>query len=415
MTRNWAGNYSYSADRIVEVDSEVAVQEALTGSGRVHALGTRHSFSDLPDTEGLLLDVSGLTGTFALDEDAASVTASAGTRYGVLASWLDGRGWALANMGSLPHISVAGAAATGTHGSGDGNAVLSTAVSALRFVGADGEVHESRRGDDDFGALVIGVGAFGVVTEVTLDVVPAFRMRQDIYEGVSWDAALAALTDVTGAGYSVSVFTRWSGESIGSVWVKTRLENDDDAVPETLLDGLRDAAANPLGLLADVTETGGVPGPWMLRLPHFRLDGEPSFGDELQTEYFVAREDARAALHAVRALSDRIEPLLFISELRTMTADELWLSPAYGRASMAIHFTWRNDPAGVAVVLPDIEAALAPFRARPHWGKVHQFDRVAMERVHPRLAEARAVYERLDPSGRFVNDHLVRVGVREPR
>ena len=414
MTRNWAGTYDYTAPRIVPAWSEADVLRELAGTeGRVHALGTRHSFTDLPDTTGTLLDLAGLEGGFALGDGAVRV--AAGTRYGVLAAWLEERGLALHNLGSLPHISVAGATATGTHGSGDRNGVLTTAVRGIRFADADGEVREVRRGDADFDALAVGLGAYGVVLSVDIETQPSYRMRQDVYRGVSWDAALAALDAVTGAGYSVSVFTRWEEDSIGWVWVKSRIDADDQPVPADLLDGVLDVDAEPLGELADVTELRGVPGPWMLRLPHFRLDGTPSFGDEIQSEYFVAREDAPGALRAVRELGDAIRPLLFVSELRTAAADELWLSPASGQDVVAIHFTWRNDPAGVATVLPRIEESLRRFGARPHWGKRHGFDRAAIERVHPRLADARAVYERLDPRGRFSNVHLERVGVREER
>jgi xylitol oxidase len=293
--------------------------------------------------------------------------------------------------------------------------VLTGAVRSIRFVGADAQLHEVRRGDADFGAVAVGVGAFGVIVALTLEVQPTYRARQDIYRGISWDAALARFDEVTGAGYSVSVFTRWQPETIGDVWVKTRLTSDDDPVADTLLDGVRSVEGNPLEGLADLTELGGVPGPWMLRLPHFRLDGTPSFGDELQTEYFVARADAPAALRAVRELAPLIQPLLFVSELRTAASDDLWLSPAYERDVLAIHFTWHNDAAGVRGVLPQIEEALAPFHARPHWGKLHLFDADAVARVHPRLADARAVFERLDPDGRFVNAHLERVGVRARR
>ncbi|WP_137845473.1 D-arabinono-1,4-lactone oxidase [Microbacterium sp. 2FI] len=417
MPQNWAGTHAYAAPRIVAVSTEDDVRHAVAAGGPVHALGTRHSFTDLPDTSGTLIDVSGLDGGFSLDRGDGGVTVdvAAGTRYGVLAQWLDAEGWALHNLGSLPHISVAGATATATHGSGDRNGVLTTAVRGIRFVGADAEVHDVHRGDPDFPALAAGVGAFGVVTRLTLAVQPSYRMRQDVYKGVSWDAALADFRAITGAGYSVSVFTRWDEGGIGDVWVKTRLDADDDAVPDELLDGARDVTANPLEDLPDITELGGVPGPWMLRLPHFRLDGQPSFGDEIQSEYFVARADAPAALNAMRALAPLIQPHLLVSELRTAASDDLWLSGAYARDMLAIHFTWRNDPAGVLGVLPRIEEALAPLGARPHWGKLHTFDAAAIARVHPRLVDARAVFERLDPEGRFANAHLQRLGVRAER
>ena len=312
MTRNWAGTYSYTAPRIVPVRSEADVLRALAeAEGRVHALGTRHSFTDLPDTTGTLLDLAGLDGGFDLGDGAVRV--AAGTRYGVLATWLDERGFALHNLGSLPHISVAGATATGTHGSGDRNGVLTTAVRSIRFADAAGEVREVRRGDADFDALAVGLGAFGVVLSLEIETQPSYRVRQDVYRGVSWDAALAALDAVTGAGYSVSVFTRWEEPSVGWVWVKSRVDADDQPVPAELLDGVLDVDAQPLGELADVTELRGIPGPWMLRLPHFRLDGMPSFGDEIQSEYFVARAHAPGALREMRELGDAIRPLLFVS------------------------------------------------------------------------------------------------------
>lgn len=416
MPRNWAGTYEYTAPRIVAATSADDVRRVLSRPGKVRALGTRHSFTDLPDTTGTLVDVTGFDESFELDEAARAVTVPAGVRYGVLALWLDERGWALRNMGSLPHINVGGATATGTHGSGNANPVLSGSVRALRYVGADAELHEVRRGDPDFDALVVGLGAYGIVVALTLDIEPSFRVRQDIYTGVSWDAALASFDEITGAGYSVSLFSRWEEGSIGYVWVKTRLGADDDPVPDALADGIRAIGGeSPLGVEDNVTELAGVPGPWMLRLPHFRLDAQPSFGDEIQSEFFVDRADAVAALTAVRALGNSIRPHLIWTELRTAAADGLWLSPAYRRDVVAIHFTWHNHPDEVAALVARIEAALEPFSARPHWGKLHGFDRAAIERVHPRLADARAVFERLDPDGRFTNAHLERVGVRERR
>ncbi len=420
MTTNWAGTYEYRAPRIVVPTSVDGVRAVVRGGGRVHALGTRHSFTDLPDTTGTLVDVTALRAEPMLDEAEGTVTVSAGIRYGELALWLDERGWALGNLGSLPHINVGGATATGTHGSGDANPVLSAAVRALRYVGADAEVHVVRRGDPDFDALVVGVGAFGITVALTLDLVPAFRVRQDLYTGISWDAALADYSSITSAGYSVSVFSRWEPGPIGPVWVKTRLAADDDPVPAALLDGAPATTEDAPLMGANITEIGGVPGPWMLRLPHFRLDTEPSFGDEIQSEYFVPRGDAPGALEAVRGLfladgDDGMRSHLILSEFRTATADGLWLSPAYGRDSAIIHFTWHNRPEAVADAVARIEAALAPFAARPHWGKVHGFDADGVAAVHPRLSDARTVFERLDPDGVFSNAHLERVGVRSPR
>lgn len=414
MPRNWAGTYEYTAPTIVEATSVDDVRAAVARPGRVHALGTRHSFTDLPDTTGTLIDVTGLASVLRLDSEAATARVSAGTRYGDAAVALDEHGWALHNLGSLPHINVGGATATGTHGSGDRNGVLTTAVRALRFVDAAGELREVRRGEPDFAALAVGLGAFGIVVEVDLDIEPSYLVRQDVYGGLQWDALLGDLDAVTSAGYSVSVFTRWEPDAVGDVWVKRRVEADE-RVPDALLGARRIEASAFEEVLGENRTVLGEPGPWMLRLPHFRLDAQPSFGQEIQTEYFVAREHGADALRAVRELVDRIRPHLIVTEVRTAATDELWLSPAYKRDSVIIHFTWYDHRDEVWALLPDIESALAPFAARPHWGKVHRFDAERIATVHPRLADARAVYERLDPDGRFVNDHLVRVGVREPR
>ncbi len=311
MTRNWAGTYEYTAPRIVDATSIDDVRRLSSRApGRVRALGTRHSFTDLPDTTGTLVDVTGLEPGFALDEQERTVTVGAGTRYGELAVWLEERGWALRNMGSLPHINVGGAIATGTHGSGDRNQVLSASVRAMRYVGADAEVHEVRRGDADFDALVVGLGAYGITVAVTLDIQPSFRMRQDIYTGVSWDAALGDLRRrhrlrATACRCSRSGIPRrstTSGSRRGSTTTTM-------SVPDTILDGVRAAGGeSPLGVEDNVTELAGVPGPWMLRLPHFRLDAQPSFGDEIQTEYFVDRRHAPDALRAVRGAGRRHPP-----------------------------------------------------------------------------------------------------------
>lgn len=404
----WAGTYDFTAPRLVDAADIDEVRAAVVAGGPVRALGTRHSFHDLADSTGTLVTVTGIPADPMLDEERREVTVGAGTRYGVLARWLEDRGWALHNLGSLPHISIGGATATGTHGSGHGNGGLATAIRALEYVDARGERVTARIGDPDFPALAVGLGAFGIVVRITLAVEPSYRMRQDVFAGLTWDAFLADPDAVTGAAYSVSVFTTWQDDLVGDVWVKSRL----DRVGEIAGASRRDQIAELVGSTTNLTEQGGVEGAWCDRLPHFRLDGTPSNGDEIQTEYFVARSDAVAALSAVRGLAADIRPLLLVSELRTAAADELWLSGAYARDTLAIHFTWANHPVEVRELLPRLEASLAPFDARPHWGKWHAFDAAAIARVVPRLADARAVYERLDSEARFANAHLERLGVR---
>ena len=412
----WAGTHTFGAARLVaarSIDEAVdAVAAGAADASPVRALGTRHSFHDLADTTGTLVSLTDVPLDPQLDEAARTVTVGAGTRYGVVAMGLERHGWALHNLGSLPHISIAGATQTGTHGSGVGNGNLSTVVTALEFIDSAGSIVTARRGDPDFPALVVGLGAFGVITRITLDIEPTYQVRQDIFTGISWDTLLADPDAILTAAYSVSVFAHWGEPTLEQIWVKARVGRDSAPAsgwhggtrlvgPTTLVDG------DP----ADLTDQG-TDGPWLERLPHFRLDGTPSNGDEIQTEYFVARADASRALTAVRELAFRIDPLLMITELRTVAADDLWLSGAYGRETLAIHFTWRNLPGAVAEVLPLIETALAPFNPRPHWGKWHAFDADRIAAAFPRLADAREAFEARDPLGRFANSHLRRLNVR---
>ena len=415
--QTWSGTHRFTAPRLVEARAIADVQAAVRAGGPVRALGTRHSFNDIADTTGALVSVLGIDPDPVLDEAAREVTVGAGTRYGVLAVWLEQRGWALHNLGSLPHISIGGAIATGTHGSGNGNGVLATAVRGIDYVDAAGELRSVRHGDPDFDALVISLGAVGITVRVTLAIEPSYRVRQDVFVGLSWNSLLSELEAVTGAGYSVSLLSNWLGEGAGDIWMKSRIEGEGDGeMPETLFDASRDPALEPIFAPAEnLTTQGGVPGPWSERLPHFRLDATPSNGDEIQTEYFVDRAIGAPALAAVRELRDDIAPLLAATELRTAKADSLWLSEAFERDVLGIHFTWKNEPEPVRALLPRIEAALAPFDARPHWGKWHAFDAERIAAVTPKLAEARAVFERLDPEGRFSNAHLERIGVRAPR
>jgi xylitol oxidase len=321
---------------------------------------------------------------------------------------LAAEGLALQSLASLPHISVGGAIATATHGSGDANGNLATAVAALELVTSTGEVVRVARGDEDFDGMVVGLGALGAVTRISLDVQPAYEVRQRVFEGLAWDALLGDLDAIARAGDSVSVFTRW-GDDVDQVWVKSRVT----AAPEEVRDELYGARAatverHPILGLDPVNCTAqlGVAGPWADRLPHFRMGFTPSNGDEIQSEYHVPRRHAVAAIEALRELAELIAPVVQVSELRTVAADRLWLSPQYEQGTMGIHFTWAPDQAAVERVLIDVEAALAPFDARPHWGKV--FLRSPRDR-YPRAADFAALAARLDPRGAFRNAWLERV------
>ena len=406
---NWAGNVTFSAQRLHRPTSVEQLQSLVARSSRLRALGTGHSFNRLADTSGDLVSVAGLPSGVDVDAGRHTVTVSAGMRYGELVGPLHGQGWALHNLGSLPHISVAGAVATGTHGSGQHNGNLATAVRGLEMVTTDGEVvalHRDRDGDT-FAGAVVALGSLGVVTRLTLDVQPTYEVRQYVYDGLPYDALTRHFDEVVSSAYSVSVVTDWREPVHCRVWQKHR---DFDRTPPDHWLGARlaDGPRHPLAGMpaASCTAQLGEPGPWHERLPHFRLGFTPSSGEELQSEYFVARSQAVDALHAVAALRHEVAPLLQTSEIRTVAADDLWLSPAYRRESVGLHFTWVADESAVAPVVAALETALAPFAARPHWGKVFGTPPAEVVGSYDRWADFATLARRFDPDGALRNDML---------
>ncbi|MFG1757962.1 FAD-binding protein [Micromonospora echinofusca] len=403
--RNWAGNVRYAARRHHAPSSLDELRRLVAGSERLRVVGTGHSFNRLGDTTGDLVSLAGLPGAVALDPDRRAVTVPAAMRYGDLASWLHARGYALANLASLPHISVAGAIATGTHGSGETVGNLASAVAGLELVTADGDLLTVDRAADGgtFAGMVVSLGALGVVTRVTLDVVPTFDIRQYVRLGLPRAALDAALASA----YSVSVFTDWRSSRLREVWVKQRA--DAAPLPADWLDTTpADGHRHPVpGMPArNCTPQLGEPGPWHERLPHFRLGFTPSSGDELQSEYHVPRASAAAALAALDPVAHEIAPVLQVCELRTVAGDGLWLSPNHGRDSLAIHFTWTADAAAVLPVVAAVEERLAPFAPRPHWGKVFGLTPAAVAAAWPRYADFLDLARRLDPAGTFRTDLL---------
>jgi alditol oxidase len=414
---NWAGNHTYRA-RIERVGSVEQVQQVVAASPRVRALGSRHSFTDITDTTdasgagGVLVSLADLPTTVEVDAQARTARVTGRAAYGEVATRLHEQGWALGNLASLPHISVAGAVATGTHGSGVENGSLATAVAAVQIVGPDGGIRRVARGDADFEGSVVALGALGVVTEVTLDIEPTYDVRQDVYTGLGWDALAEHADAITSSAYSVSLFTRWTGAGIEQVWLKSRVGETGTEPPHELFGAL--AATSTLHMLEGgateaITQQGGVPGPWLDRLPHFRMEFTPSRGEELQSEYPLPRERILEASERLRDLADHIAPVLMVTELRTVAADSHWLSSSHGHDVVGVHFTWARDVERVYAVLPLIERALLPLGARPHWGKCFVAGAAELEPLYPRMADFRELRRRVDPEGKFANAFLARV------
>lgn len=417
IERNWAGNLEYRASTVTHPTSIDELRRLLAHDGPMRMLGSRHCFNDIADTDGQLVALDRLPVVFEVNEARDAVRVSGGLRYGDLAPLLAAEGLALANLASLPHISIAGAVATGTHGSGDAIGSLASAVRALTILTPSGETRHLVRGDDDFDGAVVSLGALGAVVELTLDVEPTYDVAQHVFEHPSWEAILADLDAVTGVGTSVSIFSTWQRTDIADqIWVKQRVPEAHEAARESLFASLGAEAAvskrHPILGVDPVacTDQLGVAGPWFERLAHFKLEFTPSAGAEIQSEYLVPRADAVAATQAVRGLAGQIAPLLLVSEIRTMKADELWLSSSYGTDAVGIHFTWKPDEAAVRAFLPTLEAALPPT-ARPHWGKVFTLDPAEVRERYPRFDDFAALAARFDPERRLVNGFLERFGL----
>lgn len=412
--RNWAGNYEYRASEIAFPQSVEETQERVARSRRAKALGSRHSFNGIADTDGTMISLERLNRVVELDLTNGRVKVEGGIRYGELCAYLDERGYAVPNLASLPHITVAGACATATHGSGDRNGNLATSVHALDIVTADGEKIAISRDDGDgtLAGAAVGLGCLGIVTAITLNVIPAFRMSQTVYEGLPLAALEDRLDAIFSAGYSVSLFTDWREASFNQVWIKRTETDGAHGGEEPSFFGAKRATErkHPVpGMPAEpCSEQLGIVGKWYERLPHFRMNFTPSAGEELQSEYFVPREAAYDALCAIERLRTRIAPLLYVSEIRTVAADELWMSPCYGRDSVGIHFTWKPDQEAVYGLLPLIEEALEPYRARPHWAKLFVMQRDKLRPHYAKLPDFERLVARLDPDGKFRNGYTER-------
>lgn len=409
---NWAGNIRYGSARTHQPESIEQLQEIVAASHKVKVYGSRHSFNAITDTTGDHIALDKMDRSLSLDPDAGTVTVSGGITYGQLCAQLHAAGRAIHNMASLPHITIAGAVSTATHGSGDGNGVLAAAVSGLEIVRADGEIvrlSKEKDGEEFLGA-VVGLGALGIVTRVTLDTQPAFVMQQEVYENMPIAQSDAHFDEIFASAYSVSYFIDWQEDRVNEVWLKRRLPDGVAQPPAPTFYGaaLATRHLHPIATMdaAPCTPQMGIPGPWHERLPHFLVDTVPASGDELQTEYFVARKHAVGAMTALASLRRELASVLKISEVRSMAGDQLWLSMAYGQDTVALHFSWNNDWAALQKLLPLVEERLAPFSPRPHWGKLATLSGAEIQARFPNASDFRALAERYDPQGKFRNSYL---------
>ncbi|CAN5173285.1 FAD-binding protein [soil metagenome] len=411
---NWAGNLVYAAKRFVAPKTIAEAQEAVRAADKLRVLGSRHCFNDIADTTGTHLSLEHLNHVVSLDKGRRRVTIEGGVRYGDLGPYLHEQGYALPNYASLPHISVAGACATATHGSGVALGNLATAVAAIEFVNAAGDLVSLSREQDreTFPGAVVSLGALGIVTRLTLDLLPAFNLHQVVYRDLPIQPLTEHFDEIMASGYSVSLFTDWLGDTVEQVWIKSLVDAGPGTAEKQTFFGAPRAAKNmhPLAELDAVncTEQMGVAGPSHDRLPHFRVGSTPASGNELQVEYFVAKEHAVGAVKALNAFGDRLAPLLLVSEVRTVAADDLWMSPFYKQPSTAFHFSFKPDWPALEKFLPSLEDVLSPFCPRPHWGKLFTMPPKKVRACYERLEDFKRILGTHDPDGKFRNGFVDR-------
>jgi xylitol oxidase len=407
--KNWAGNYTYKADSYYEPASAEELQQLVKKLDKQKALGSRHCFNDIADSPKNQISTRQLNKIGRLDADKNALTIQGGARYGDFAAELDTKGYALHNLASLPHITVAGACATATHGSGVTLGNLATQVLAMEIVTPQGEIVNIDRSNPDFFGLVVGLGAFGIIINMTLEVEKTFQVRQDVFQELPLASLEKSFDEIMSSGYSVSLFTNWLDQKISQVWIKRRTDKQLAELGNDFF-GAKAATRNlhPIVEMSaeNCTDQMGIPGPWYNRLPHFKMGFMPSGGKELQSEFFVPHGNAVDAILALEKKKELINPELFISEIRTVAADDLWMSPCYHQDCVAIHFTWKQNPDEVGKLIPMIETELAPYRVKPHWGKLFRMNPATIHQRYERFSDFLALVKKYDPAGKFRNHYL---------
>jgi xylitol oxidase len=397
---NWGGNHTYRAARIARPSTRDELRQLVAESDRLAAVASRHTFNAIGDAD-VLVDLSGLSRPAEFDQSTGEVTISGTATYTDVAFALSLAGRALHNLASLPHISVAGGVATGTHGSGSDLANLATAVESIELLTSTGDILTLRRGDPGFEGAVVNLGALGFVTQITLRTEPAFDVAQTIHNGLTWEMMTHSFDEIMSSATSVSVFTRW-GDVPGELWRKQRTDVSSPVELDPFGTSPATTPRHPIpgADASSCTEQGGRPGAWWNRLPHFRADSVPSNGAEIQSECFIDRADSAAAIDAMRAIGPQLANALMVSEIRTIAADDHWMSPCHARTSTALHFTWQLDPPAVADAVELVGETLAPFGVRHHWGKAMPAEWNASGN-YERLADFLDLKQRLDPTDTF--------------
>jgi len=426
--RNWGRSESVRPQRIEFPRTVDAVQRAVVAAAArrlpIKAVGAGHSFTGIAVAPGVLLDLRDLSGLVSMDPDRARVTLLAGTRLHQVPALLAPYGLAMENLGDIDRQSVAGAISTGTHGTGARFGGLATQVVGATLVTASGELLrvDETENRELLAAVALGLGALGILVEVTLQCVPAFVLHA-VEQPEALETVLAGLDDRVAAADHFEFY--WFPHTDRAM-TKTNTRLPESAPRHAL---------SPVGKWIDDTLVGSglhqlacttgtlVPGlvPPINRLSA-RVWGDREFTDASarvfatsrsvrfrEMEYALPAENVRPAFDAVRALiHERGWRIGFPVEVRFAAADDRWLSTAHGRASayIAVHRYWREDP---AEYFDAVEQIMLGYGGRPHWGKMHTLGADVLRDRYPRFDDFVALRDRLDPERLFRNDYLDRV------
>jgi FAD/FMN-containing dehydrogenase len=389
--QNWSGGVRCSPRKIATPADERTLARLLRQSeGPIRVAGNGHSFTPLCATDGILVSLAGLSGIVEADSGAGTATIWAGTRLSEAGEPLLGAGLALENMGDIDQQALGGAVGTGTHGTGPSLGSFSTQVISLRIALASGQLVDCSQTlkPELLAAARLGLGALGIVTRITLRMLPAYRLHERTWV-VPFDQCLEELDERITATRHFEFF--WSPR--------------DDACAAKALD----PTTAPVGVIAPALAASG-------RLPRYlspeRVDWSYRIFPSERTvrfnemEFAVPAEVGPACVREIRTLMlTKYPDVEWPIEYRTLRADDVPLSPAFERPSVTISIHQAADLPHQAF-FSDAEAIFRSFLGRPHWGKMHSHTARQLQQLYPRFNEFVAVRDRVDPSGRFLNDHL---------
>lgn len=395
---NWGGNFNYSTQNIQYPRSVAEVQQIVKNAGKLRVVGSRHSFSKIADSECTMLSTIGLNKIIGINGSIPSVTVQGGLTYTDLLTSLNTAGFALPNLASLAEISVGGAASTNAHGTGVANQALANHIRSMEIVLANGSLLTIGPNDPRLKGMAAGLGAFGVVTQLELKLVPAFNITTYTYVNMPVQNSYENFAALQNMGFGVllvNMFTAPDAWNIAIVYARSDA-NNTAMLTSNLFGGT---------LVSQTTQPSYLA---LLSIAQIGLSGVD--GNEIQTEYFVPISKAVEAIKAVTAVanSTNIFPSLATAfVIRTIASDDLWMSEYYGNDTMvAIHFSWQNNVTAVEAVLPQLERAMIPYGARPHWGKMFTMEPEDFLPHYPKVNEFKKLAEQLDPKGKFRNEFL---------